>query len=308
MRYACGMEPTTCLVTGASGGIGLATARELARRGMRVRIVGRSEDKLAAAVRAIGGEDVVSFRADFSSLDEVRALAVRLLARGEPLHVLVNNAGVWHPDFQLSRDGYEDTFAVNHLAPFLLTRLLLPRMRETTGDRRIVHVSSRLHAQAGQTASLTGRAVHLANVLGLRVAAHGARLDFDAIDRREGFRGIEAYARSKLAQVIFSRELARRETSVTSNAVHPGSVSTDVTRDNRVLAALAPLARRVLKTPEQGARTSVHVACEPSLAGVSGRYFASAREAQPARVVDDPLVAARLWKLSAERVGLHEET
>lgn len=298
------MEQKTCLVTGASGGIGLATAQELARRGFRVRIVGRNPDKLAAAAREIGPGDVVSYRADFSSLDEVRRLAEQVLARGEPLHVLVNNAGVWHPDFRLSKDGFEDTFAVNHLASFLLTHLLLPRMRETEGDRRIVHVSSRLHVQAGQTASLKGRAVHFLNVLGVRVAGHGARFDFDALDRAEDFQGIEAYARSKLAQMIFSRELARRERDVTTNAVHPGSVATDVQRDNAVLARLAPLAKGVLKTPAEGARTSVHVACEPTLRGVTGRYFANARQTPAAEIVEDREIAERLWKLSAERVQL----
>jgi retinol dehydrogenase-14 len=292
-----------CLVTGASGGIGLATAKELARRGFRVRIAGRSAEKLAAAEREIGG-DVVSFRGDFSSLDEVRRVAEALLARGEPLHVLVNNAGVWHPDFRRSTDGFEDTFAVNHLASFLLTHLLLPRMRETEGDRRVVHVSSRLHVQAGQTASLRGRLVHFLNVAGVHVSRGGARFDFDAIDREEGFGGIEAYARSKLAQLLFSRELAEREREVTSNAVHPGSVATDVQRDNRLLHTLQPLARRFLKTPEQGARTSVHVACDESVRGVTGRYFANAREVPAAAIVDDAAIRARLWKLSAERVGL----
>ncbi len=297
------MERPTCLVTGGSAGIGLATARQLAQRGFRVRIVGRSPDKLAAAVREIGG-DVVALRADLSSLAEVRRVADELLARAEPLHVLINNAGVWHPDFRLSKDGFEDTFAVNHLASFLLTHLLLPRMRESEGDRRIVHVSSRLHVQAGQTATLRGRAVHFLNVLGVSAGARGARLDFDALDRREGFRGIEAYARSKLAQVIFSRELARREREITSNAVHPGSVATEVTRDNPVLAALRPLSTLVLKTPDEGARTSVHVACDPSVRGVTGRYFVNAREAAAAPIVDDAAVAERLWRLSAERVGL----
>jgi retinol dehydrogenase 14 len=211
---------------------------------------------------------------------------------------------VWHPDFRRSRDGFEDTFAVNHLAPFLLTHLLLPRMRETPGDRRVVHVSSRLHLQAGQTASLRGRVVHLLNVLGVSAGAKGARLDLDAVDDREGYRGLEAYARSKLAQLVFSCELARREAEVTSNALHPGSVATEVTRDNKVLHTLQPLAKYVLKTPEEGAHTSVHVATDPALRGVTGRYFARSREARPAPLVEDRALAARLWDLSAARVGL----
>jgi len=300
------VERRTVLITGASGGIGLATALDLARRGLRLRIAGRDPEKLEAARRriaAISG-DVVALRADLSSLADVRRLAEELLAKDEPLHVLVHNAGVWHPDFRLSRDGFEDTFAVNHLAPFLLTRLLLPRMRATPGDRRIVHVSSRLHVQAGQTASLRGRAVHVLNVLGVPAGATGARFDFDALDRREGYRGLEAYARSKLAQVIFSNELARREREVTSNALHPGSVATEVTRDNRMLHALVPLSRLVLKSPEQGARTSVYVATDPALRGLSGRYFASARQARPAAIVHDRDVAARLWAISEERTGV----
>lgn len=294
------------LVTGGSAGIGLATALELARRGHTLRLVGRDPAKLEAARRAVSAHDpdVRVLRADLASLDEVRALAHEVLARDEGLHVLVNNAGVWHPDFRLSKDGHEDTFAVNHLASFLLTNLLLPRMRETPGDRRIVHVSSRLHVQAGQTATLRGRAVHLLNVLGVRAGSRGARFDFDALDRREGYKGIEAYARSKLAQVIFSNELARREKDVTSNAVHPGSVATEVTRDNPLLFALQPLSRFVLKTPEQGAATSVHVATDPSLRGVSGRYFASSREAKPAPITHDREVAERLWRLSAQLTGL----
>lgn len=294
------------VVTGSSAGIGLATALELARRGHAVRLVGRDPDKLEASRRAVAAitPDVAAFRADFSSLAEVRGFADALLARDEALHVLVHNAGVWHPEHRRSKDGFEDTFAVNHLAPFLLTHLLLPRMRETPGDRRIVHVSSRLHVQAGQTASVRGRVVHAANVLGVRLAAAGARFDFDALDDAEGYRGIEAYARSKLAQVIFSAELARREKDVTSNAVHPGSVATEVTRGNKLLFALQPLSKLVLKTPEQGAETSVHVATSPALAGVTGRYFARSREARASELTEDRALAERLWALSAERVGL----
>jgi NAD(P)-dependent dehydrogenase (short-subunit alcohol dehydrogenase family) len=294
------------LVTGASAGIGLATALELARRGHALRLVGRDPAKLEAARREVAAltDDLVALRADLASLDEVRALAREVLARDEGLHVLVNNAGVWHPDFRRSKDGHEDTFAVNHLAHFLLTNLLLPRMRETPGDRRVVHVSSRLHVQAGQTATLRARAVHVLNVLGVRAGARGARFDFDALDRAEGYRGIEAYARSKLAQVIFSNELARREKDVTSNAVHPGSVATEVTRDNPLLFALQPLSRLVLKTPAQGAATSVHVATDPALRGVTGRYFASSREARPAPIAEDREIADRLWRLSAELTGL----
>lgn len=145
------------LVTGASGGIGLATAEALARRGLRVRLVGRDSEKLARAARAIAalGGDVASFRADFSSLDDVRRLADDVLARGEPLHVVIHNAGVWHPELRRSKDGFEDTIAVNLLAPFLLTHRLLPRLRETDGDRR--HRARELtSARAGRGDGLRG--------------------------------------------------------------------------------------------------------------------------------------------------------
>ncbi len=294
------------LVTGASGGIGLATAEALARRGLRLRLVGRDSEKLARATRAISalGGDVASFRADFSSLDDVRRLADDVLARGEPLHVVIHNAGVWHPELRRSKDGFEDTIAVNLLAPFLLTHRLLPRLRETDGDRRIVHVSSRLHAQAGATTSVAGRAVHVLNVLGVRAASRGARFDFDALEGREGEPGLEAYARSKLAQILFSNELARRVPDITSNALHPGSVATEVTRDNPFLRTLQPLATWFLKTPEQGAETSVHLATSPALRGVTGRYFARCREATPAPLVHDRAVASRLWAWCEARCGL----
>ena len=297
---------STVLVTGASAGIGLATAIALARRGYSLRLVGRDPAKTEAALKAVRELDpsAVAFRADFSSLESVRGLAKELLARDEPLHVVIHNAGIWHHEHKRSKDGIEDTIAVNHLAPFLLTHLLLPRLRETEGDRRIVHVSSRLHAQAGETASASARMVHLANIAGLRVRSHGGRLDFDAFDDERSYRGIEAYARSKLAQIVFSCELARREQGITSNAVHPGSVATEVTRGNAVLARLNQIAAPFLKTPAEGAETSVYVATAPSLKGVTGRYFARSKEAPYASIADDRAVAERLWTWSAERVGL----
>jgi retinol dehydrogenase-14 len=299
----------TVLLTGASSGIGRAAALELARRGARLRLTGRDPrklDEVVAQARALGSE-AIGQPCDMSSLADVRALASWLLERDEPLHVVVHNAGVWHASFRRSRDGYEDTFAVNHLAPFLLTHLLLPRLRESDGDRRIVHVSSRLHLQAGQTATLLGRAIHLLNVLGVPAGGTSARLEFDAIDREVDFRGLEAYARSKLGQLVFALELARREPGIASNAVHPGSVATDVTRDSRMLTWVAPAARLVLKTPEEGAETLLHAACDPSTSGVTGKYFARCREARYAAIADDRAVASELWTLSARLVGLDSD-
>lgn len=291
------------IITGASGGIGLATAEALAKKNYSLRVVGRTPAKLEAAVSGLRSitNDVEGFQADFSSLEQVRQLATTLLARDEAIHVLVNNAGVWHSEFRRSKDGFEDTFAVNHLAPFLLTTQLLPRMRESEGDRRIVHVSSRLHRQAGTAKTAFGR---LFNVLNLQVLLPNggpeATFDFDALDREEEFRGLEAYARSKLAQVIISAELARREKDITSNVVHPGSVQTDVTRGTKWLYVLKPISGLFLRSPAQGAATSVHVATAEALEGVTGKYFASCKEARAAAVASDPSVGKRLWDLSVE--------
>lgn len=305
------MQGRVCLVTGASSGIGLETARGLAARGASVRIVGRNpqrtEEAEAIVRRAAWGGDVVAYRADFSSLDDVRSLARQILARDEPLHVLINNAGVWHQERKLSTDGFEDTFAVNHLAPFLLTRMLVGKMREAD-EARIVHVSSRLHEQAGQTGPL-GRAIYVANVLGVPVRGPSAGLALDDLDYARGYRGLEAYARSKLAQILFSNELARRleGTSVTSNSVHPGSVNTNVVRDNRLLVLGSRIAAPFLKTPSQGAATSIHVACEPRLRNVTGRYFADCREREPAPTALDREAARKLWRISSEMVGVSAE-
>jgi NAD(P)-dependent dehydrogenase (short-subunit alcohol dehydrogenase family) len=291
------------IITGASGGIGLATAEALAKKGYSLRVVGRTPAKLDAAVEGLRSitTDVKGFQADFSSLEQVRELAGTLLERDEPIHVLVNNAGVWHSEFRRSKDGYEDTFAVNHLAPFLLTTQLLPRMRESDGDRRIVHVSSRLHRQAGTAKTVFGR---LFNVLNLSVLLPNggpeAQFEFDALDREEDFRGLEAYARSKLAQVIISAELARREPEVTSNVVHPGSVQTDVTRGTKWLYILKPISGPFLRSPAQGAATSVHVATAPELQTVTGKYFASCKPARAAAIASDAGVGKRLWELSLE--------
>jgi len=291
------------IITGASGGIGLATAEALAKRGFGLRIVGRTPSKLDAAVERLRTmtTDVRGYQADFSSLEQVRELAEQLLSRDEPLNVLINNAGVWHAEHRTSQDGYEDTFAVNHLAPFLLTTQMLPRMRETDGDRRIVHVSSRLHRQAGTAKTAFRR---LFNVLNLSVLLPNggpeAIFDFDALEHEEEYRGIEAYARSKLAQVIISAEFARREPEVTSNAVHPGSVQTDVTRDTKWLHGLKPLSRPFLRTPAQGAATGVHVACSEELRGVTGKYFASCKPVRAAQIASDAGVGKRLWDLSMD--------
>lgn len=280
------MRSRVCLVTGGTSGIGTATARGLAAGGATVLLTGRSEEQaqaVAAAIREeVGHAEVHGLGADFSSLDEVRELAARVLERHPAIHVLVNNAGLWHPDRRLSRDGHEDTFAVNHLAPFLLTRLLRPALEKGAleAPARVVAVSSRLHRKE-------------------------KRFDFDDPMSERRYDGMRAYRQSKLANVMFANELARRleGTGVTSNSLHPGDVATNVVRDSPLLAwGLANIARFFMKTPEEGARTSIHVATAPELERVSGRYFRDCREARPADAALDEAAAARLWALSEELV------
>lgn len=277
------------VVTGASAGIGLETARYLARWGAHVTVVGRdpqrteravAEVRKSAAAEGHGGSVVDGVTCDFASLAEVRKLAGELLARHPELHILVNNAGLWLPSRQDSAEGHEKTFAVNHLAPFLLTQLLTERLI-ASGGARVVNVSSRLHTDA--------------------------RAPDPAVLRAPPrYVGIGAYGASKLCNVLFSRELAERleGTGVTSNAVHPGDVATEVTRGNAVLAFLSDrVARPFLLTPEEGARTTVHVASSPELATVTGRYFVACRDAPASPLVDDDALRKRLWAESERLVS-----
>lgn len=253
------------MVTGASSGIGVETARELARQGATVLIAGRNPER-THAVRDMLREDtrnesIEAFIADFSSLKAVKGLAEEVSARFDRLDVLINNAGLWHSKFTLSADGYEDTFAVNHLAGYLLTEELLPLLREAK-SARIVHVASRLHKSP--------RTLDLNNLM---------------CEKTRFYRGLKVYGHSKLAQVIYSTDLARRleGTNVTSNALHPGDVMTNVTRDNRFLNWAKNFAGFILITPEEGAKTSLHVAMHPSVEGVSGRYFDKSKIAKAHR-------------------------
>jgi retinol dehydrogenase 12 len=279
------MKGRVAVVTGASAGIGLETARGLAARGAVVCMVGRNRPKTEAAVAEIAastGNRGVSFLCgDFGDLEQVRRLAAELLERFPEIHVLVNNAGLWVKHRELGRDGVNTTFTVNHLAPFLLTNLLLSRLRESA-PARIVTVSSRLH-----------------------IRERGIR--FQDIGSEQRFAGLRAYRQSKLANVLFAAELARRlqGSGVTSNSVHPGDVATEVVRDSRFLTAgLEWIGRLFLLTPEEGARTTLHVATSPDLESVSGRYFASCRAVPASPEGQDPELAARLWEESARLTGI----
>ena len=267
----------TFLVTGANTGIGRATAEGLARRGGRVYVASRSPDKGSAAVAAIRtatGNNAVSFLPlDLADLDSVRACAVDFLARGEPLHVLVNNAGVVRTR-GLTKQRFELMFGVNHLGHFVLTNALLGCL-EASGPARVVTVSSDSH-----------------------YAARG--IDWDALRQPErGLTGLSGYAVSKLCNVLFSAELGRRTagTGVTTYALHPGVVASDIWR--RVPWPVRPLIQRRMLTVEQGAETSLYCATSPSVASDSGLFYDKCAEREPSQVAT-PALAAELWRRSEE--------
>jgi NAD(P)-dependent dehydrogenase (short-subunit alcohol dehydrogenase family) len=276
------MKNKVCLITGATSGIGEVTALELARRGATVVGVGRNPQRCAASALRIeeqGGGKVDFLLADFSSLQQVRKMAEQFLQQYDRLDVLINNAGV----FMLSRketvDGFEVTFAVNHLAHFLLTDLLLPRLR-ASAPSRIINVSSDAHV--------------------------GGKIFLDDMDLKHGFSGWKAYAQSKLANVLFTYELARRleGSGVTANALHPGFVATRFAHNNGLLVNLSMrlIQRFGGKTVEQGAETPVYLASAPELERVSGKYFVEKQERRSAPVSYDLETAKRLWEISEQLV------
>jgi NAD(P)-dependent dehydrogenase (short-subunit alcohol dehydrogenase family) len=278
------MAGRICLVTGASSGIGEATARELARMDATVVMACRSESAGGAARRAIAAEtgnpDVHLMRVDLSRMDSVRELAAEYTARFGRLHVLVNNAGaIFYNGREESADGFEMTFAVNHLGPFLLTNLLLPALRAGSPSR-IVNVAS--------------------------VAHRLGRIDFNDLQSERRYAGRTAYRASKLANVLFTHELARRleGTGVTANCMNPGVVRTGIYRGARGVERLVTaLTFRGARSPAEGARTAVFLASSPAVEGVSGRYFEDQRETPSSRRSHDAGLAARLWLESGRLTG-----
>jgi len=278
------MEGKVCLVTGGTGGIGLVTAGEMARRGASVVLVGRSRARCEAAaegIRARAGQATVDWiAADLSAQAEVRLLAEAFRRRYDRLDVLVNNAGALYLDRRESVDGIEMTLALNHLAPFLLTSLLLDLLR-ASAPSRVVVVSSEAH----------------------RVAP----LDFEDLQARTRYRGFRTYGRSKLMNLLFTRELARRleNTGVTVNALHPGLVASGFfDGPGRGLWLARWMAAIFAATPEVGARTPIHLAGAAEVEGVTGGYFVKRKAVEPAPTARDDEAARRLWDLSAELTGL----
>ncbi|HSK25725.1 MAG TPA: SDR family oxidoreductase [Jiangellales bacterium] len=277
------MAGKAVLVTGGSSGIGKATAVGLATMGARVAITGRDRTRTEDAaheIRAAGGGHVDVFVADLSSQSEVRRLADEVLERLPSIDVLVNNVGGYWNTRHVTPDGLEHTFALNHLAPFLLTHLLLDRL-EQSAPARVVVVSSNAQAMG--------------------------RMDFDDLQAETSYSGARAYNQSKLANLLFTYELARRlPPTVTVNALHPGLVRTGFGAEDpgRAQRALVPVLKLVMRTPTQGAATSIHLASAPELAQVTGRYFARRAPRKSSKRSYDQAAAERLWGVSADLVGL----
>ncbi|MDX6287807.1 MAG: hypothetical protein QOG53_3292 [Frankiales bacterium] len=273
----------TCIVTGASSGIGRETARGLARYGDDVVLIGRNEKRLAhvqSELSAEGQGTVTSQRCDFAQLDDVRRLALALLDAHNQIHVLVNNAGQVLRKREETADGFEAMFGVNHLAPYLLTRLLLPRLIDSAASR-VVTVSSDAH--------------------------RWGLLDFDDLQTRDtSYRPMKVYGTSKLANALFSWELARRTEGrgLTSNAVHPGFVASSLARDNIVANVALKVMRPFIRSPAKGAETSVFLATSPEGAAISGRFWFDCKPIEEHLKARDPELALRLWEVSADLVGL----
>ena len=275
------MAGKTVLITGGTGGIGKATALGLARMGARVAITGRDRGRTEAAAReiqSVGGK-VEPFVADLSSQSQLRGLAEEVLQRLPEIDVLVNNVGGFWNTRHVTEDGHERTFALNHLAPFLLTNLLLERMQHSA-SARVVTVSSNAHT--------------------------AGRIDFNNLQGEASYSGANAYNQSKLANVLFTYELAERlrATTITANALHPGVVRTAFGAEDpaSVQRILVPIVRPFMKSPAQGAATSIHLAAAPELEHVSGRYFANCKAKKSAERSYDHAVAAQLWLISSELV------
>jgi NAD(P)-dependent dehydrogenase (short-subunit alcohol dehydrogenase family) len=277
------MSGRVCVVTGANRGIGRATAEGLARMGAKLVLLCRSKEAGDAASREITAvapvaPDVVAV--DLSSQVSIRQAAGYIRGRYPNLHVLINNAGVIPPRREVTGDGLEMQFAVNHLAYFLLTNLLLPQL-QASAPARIINVSSGAHTHA--------------------------TIDFDDLQAERNYRPKSVYARTKLANILFTYELSRRltGTSVTTNCLNPGVVATRMLADYMGVPLAGPaLARGFGASPEEGAETSVYLASSPELESVTGKYFDHKQPAVSSRASHDEGVARRLWQVSEQLAGV----
>jgi len=272
------IKEKTCLITGATSGIGRATALALAQMKARVIITYRDKAKAEATRDLImekTGQEIEVFYCDFSSLASIRSFADDFKQKHDKLHVLINNMGIYEIENLKSKDGYEMNWAVNHLAPFLLTNQLLKTIKNSA-PARIINVSSDSH--------------------------RGASINFDDISFSKDFSGKKAYEQSKLATILFTKQLAKelKDTSVTANCLHPGIVRTNIFKKMNPLAIF--LFKLIMVNPEKGAETSVFLASSPDLDGISGQYFKKKRPAEPSANAKNMDTALKLWQLSNDYV------
>jgi NAD(P)-dependent dehydrogenase (short-subunit alcohol dehydrogenase family) len=258
------------VLTGATSGIGRAAATQLAEQGAEVVVVGRDAARVRETARAAGTEH--EHVADLTRLDEVRRLARELLEAHPRIDVLANNAGAMFTSRHVTPDGYERTLALNHLAPFLLTRLLLPRLKESERPR-VVTTASDAHT--------------------------GAALDFDDLQSERRFRSMTVYGTTKLCNILFTRELARREPQVAATCFHPGVVRTGFGKNDGPLPRIfLTLAAPFLRSPQRGARSLVWLATSDETAGLSGVYVQDEKVVAPSPAARDDHVAQELWERS----------
>jgi NAD(P)-dependent dehydrogenase (short-subunit alcohol dehydrogenase family) len=265
------MNDKTILVTGATDGIGKQTAIELARQGAKVLIHGRDKARGAKVLNEINrdncNENLALYLADFSSFEDIKRMAEEIKREQSSLHVLVNNAGTFSKEKLLTKDGLEMTFAVNHLAPFLLSMLLLDLLK-SSAPARIINVSSGAHRNITE-------------------------VDFGNLQAEKSYDGFDAYALSKLGNVLFTNELAKRleGSGVTVNSAHPGVISTKMQRASYNLDGA---------DVEEGARTSVYLATSPDVEGVTGKYYSRMTEKPTSDLAQDKALQKKFWKVSEE--------
>lgn len=280
------MTPKTIVITGASDGIGLEAASQLASRGHHIVLVGRNPEKTARALERVRQHDpaATSYQVDMADLADVRVLAEALHQDVPSIDVLCNNAGTVFAKRQLTKDGFEATFAVNHLGPFLLTELLRDRLAP---QARIVNTAS--------------------------VAHYRGTMDFDDLGFEHGYQIMRAYGRSKLANVLYTRELARQLSEqlsgqlsgTTSNALHPGAVATNIWASAPAFVKpVLGIAKRFMVTPAKGGARITYLADSPDVAGLSGGYYEDDRLKEPAALAQDEALAQKLYAASRRMVGL----
>lgn len=281
------LRDKVCLITGQTQGIGLAATQAIAKLGPKLVLVVRDAKRgreLVEELRAQGNPHVELLVGDLSVQADVRRIAAEFLSRHDRLHLLVNNAGAIFMQRQTSRDGLEMTFALNHLGYFLLTNLLRDVLVQSA-PARIVNVASRAHVRG--------------------------TIAFDDLQATRSYSGWSAYSQSKLANILFTRELARRlqGTGVTCNCLHPGVVSTGFGKnDSGWMRWVVRMAAPFLRSPEQGAATTIFLATSPAVEGITGTYFSDCKEREPSKEARDPKVAERLWQVSEQLTGLGKDS